>query len=197
MFNSLVDFVFASSWTLPLIFAIAALDAFFPVVPSEATVITAGVFAATGELSLPLVVLAGALGAVVGDNVSYWAGRKLGRPVTKRLFRGRKARERLEWAEGKLDERGGYLVVVSRFVPGGRTAVTFSAGLVKFSWLRFLGFDVLAGILWASYAAALGYFGGRTFEDEPWKGLLVAFALAGTLTLAVEGYRRFVRGASA
>ena len=74
-----------------------------------------------------------------------------------------------------LEERGGYLIVIARFIPGGRTAATFAAGSLDWPWRRFIVFDVAAGAIWGSYAGLLGYFGGKTFKDSPFKGFLVAF----------------------
>ena len=66
----------------------------------------------------------------------------------------------------------------------------FTAGFVEsFPWHRFARWDALAAAIWGTYAVALGYFGGKTFEEEPWKGLLLAFALALAVTVAVEAYR--------
>jgi membrane protein DedA with SNARE-associated domain len=56
-------------------------------------------------------------------------------------------------------------------------------------WRRFIVFDVIAGVVWASYAALLGYFGGKAFEHQPWKGLLLAFGIALAVTAVVEGVR--------
>ena len=56
-------------------------------------------------------------------------------------------------------------------------------------WRRFIVYDVLAGFVWASYAALLGYFGGKAFERQPWKGLVLAFAIALLVTGVVEGVR--------
>ena len=95
----------------------------------------------------------------------------------RRLFKGDRRRH-LDRAHRLLEERGGYLIIIGRFIPGGRTAVTFAAGSLDWPWRRFIFFDVIAGIIWASYAALLGYFGGKAFETAPWKGLLVAFAVA-------------------
>ena len=58
-----------------------------------------------------------------------------------------------------------------------------------FAWRRFIVYDVIAGVVWATYAALLGYFFGKTFEEEPWKALLLAFGLALTVTGLVEGGR--------
>ena len=133
----------------------------------------------------------GAAGAFLGDNTSYAAGRFLGRPVQQRLFGGQKARRRLEWAKGFLKERGGYVFVVARFIPGGRTATTFTAGLVRFRWLmRFVPFVFLAAILWSGFGTLVGYFGGRVFEDQPIYAVLLAFGIAAAITAAAEVWRR-------
>jgi membrane-associated protein len=188
--ESIVDAVSGSDWSYLIVFAIAMLDAFFPIVPSEATAIAAGVVAGTGGLAVEIVILAAAAGALVGDNISFGIGHFLGGRVERRFFSGEKAQKRLAWARSMLDRRGGYLIVVARFIPGGRTATTFTAGLVEtFPWTRFLRYDAIACGIWGSYTVLLGYFGGRTFEEEPWKGLLLAFGVA----LAVTGLIELVR----
>lgn len=172
----------------PFIFGIAALDVVFPVVPSETSVILAGVLAATGDLVLLAVIAVAAGGAILGDNVSYWIGRTAGPWVVGRFFAGER-KKRIDWAEEQVEERGPYLIVVGRFIPGGRTAITLSCGLLEMRWRRFIAFDVAAGLVWASYAALLGYVGGRSFEENPLKGFLIAFAIALAITAGVETYR--------
>jgi membrane-associated protein len=184
----------ASGWAYAIVFALALLDALVPVVPSETAVITAGVVAGAGDLSLAMIVLAAAAGAFLGDNTAYWIGRRFGARVVGRFFSGEKSRRRIEWAERQLAERGGELVVVARFIPGGRTVVTLSAGLLVFPWRRFVLFDTAAAVGWALYAALLGYFGGRTFEHAAWKGLVlalgIAFAVAGGVEVARWALKR-------
>ena len=195
VFDSFVNAVSGSAWTYAIVFAVSALDAFFPVVPSEATVITAGVFAGNGDLRLELIIPAAAFGAVCGDNVSYWVGRTLGERIAERVFKGERRRH-LDRAHRMLEERGGYLIVIGRFIPGGRMAVTFSAGSLDWPWRRFIVFDLVAGAIWASYATMLGYFGGKTFEDSPWKGLLLAFAIAALVTGGIEAVRWYRKRAA-
>ena len=189
-FDRIADWVSGEWWAYPVIFAVSAIDAFFPVVPSETVVIVGGNLASSGDLVLPLVILAGAAGAVLGDNISYGIGAWVGEHTVKRWFSSEKSQRRLEWAERMLDERGAYIIIIARFIPGGRTAVTFSAGYIPtFPWRRFIVYDVVAGVIWASYAALLGYFGGKTFEDRPWLGLLIALGIALTAGLLVEVVR--------
>jgi membrane protein DedA with SNARE-associated domain len=189
-FDRIADWVSGAWWSYPLIFLIAMVDAFFPVVPSETVVVIGGNLASSGDLSLLLVILFGAAGAVLGDNISYGIGTLVGERTVKRWFRSPKAHRRLEWAERTLAERGAYIIVIARFIPGGRTAVTFSAGYVhSFPWRRFIVYDVAAGLIWGTYAALLGYFGGKTFENHPFWGLGLALGVALTAGLLVEAVR--------
>ena len=201
MFNQFTEYVAsASGWAYAVVFLLALLDAIFPVVPSETAVITAGVVAASGHLSLPLVVVSATVGAVAGDNMAYLIGWRFGDAVTRRFFSGEKARQRLAWARRQLQQRGGQLILVGRFIPGGRTVVTLSAGMLRYRWGRFIILDAVAALVWALYASLLGYFGGRAFENAAWKGLLLAlgvgFAVAG-LTEAVRWLLRGRRGPNA
>ncbi len=188
VFHSIVNAVSGSPWTYGVIFGVAALDGFFPLVPSETTVIAAGVLASSGDLRIELIVPAAAAGAVVGDNVSFWVGRTLGERIADRLFAGDR-RKHLDRAHRMIEERGGYLIVIARFIPGGRTAATFAAGSLDWAWRRFITFDLAAGLIWGSYAGLLGYFGGKTFKDSPFKGFLVAFGIALAITFGIEVFR--------
>ena len=183
----------ASEWAYAIVLFIAFLDAFFPVVPSETVVITAGVVAANGDLNLGMIIAAAAAGAFLGDNTSYLIGRRFGSWIIDRFFRSEKARGRLDWAERQLTERGGELILIARFIPGGRTAVTLSAGTLEFPWRRFALYDVAAALGWALYGSLLGYFGGRTFENETWKGLVLALGIAFAVAGGVELVRWLIR----
>jgi len=188
MFQQFVDAISGSAWSYAIVFVVAAVDAFFPLVPSEATVITAGVLAGSGDLNILLVILAGATGALCGDNVCYWAGRIFGERIAERVFTGQRRRH-YDRAHNLVEERGAYIILVARFIPLGRTAVTFACGSLDWPWQRFIRYDAIAATLWASYAALLGYFGGKAFERQPWKGLVLAFGIALLVTGVVEGVR--------
>jgi membrane-associated protein len=191
LLNGLVNFLTESTWTYFILFGLCLGDAVFPALPSEAAAIVCGIQAARGNLSLGWVLAAAALGAFAGDSSSYALGRWLGRPVQQRFFSGEKARRRLDWAKRFLRERGSYVLVVARFIPGGRTATTFTSGLVHLPWLRkFAPAIAVAAILWAAYAVLLGYLGGRTFRDKPIYALLLAFGIAALITAAIEIGRR-------
>jgi len=195
VFESVVDLVAASGWAYPLILGVAALDAVFPLVPSEATVIAAAALAGAGDLVLGFVLLAGVGGAVIGDNLAYLVGRAGQGRVVGRLLRSRTWQQRVTRAETMLRRRSATIIVVSRFIPGGRTATMLTAGLVGLRWRRFAAYDLAAGVLWATYATLIGLVGGKAFADKPLHGLLLAFGLAALLTLLIEGGRRLLRTA--
>jgi membrane-associated protein len=191
--NGLIDFLTGSDWTYLLLFGICVGDAVLPILPSETAAIVCGIQAARGQLSLPLVLVVAAAGAFVGDNLSYALGRFVGEPVQQRFLSGETARRRLDWAKDFLADRGAYVLVVARFIPGGRTATTFTAGLVRLPWRRrFVPYIALAAILWSLYAVLLGYLGGRTFRDKPFYALLLAFGIAIGITVTIEAVRRFM-----
>jgi membrane protein DedA with SNARE-associated domain len=104
VFQSIVDAVSGSNWSYLIVFAIAMIDAFFPLVPSEATAIAAGVVAGTGGLRVELVILAAALGAIAGDNICFFAGHFLGERLNQRFFQGEKNKK--TGSLGEKDARG-------------------------------------------------------------------------------------------
>lgn len=182
-----------SPWIFLALFGFAALDAFFPIVPSESLVITAGVFAAGGEPNLAGIIAAAAAGAFVGDHISYFIGRTAGERMMKRAKPGSK--KAAAWARGHklLEERGGMILIVCRYIPGARTAITLTAGAVAYRLRSFTFFDAIAALSWGTYSALVGYIGGEAFEEEPWKGLALGLGIALSVTFAVELIRHVRR----
>jgi membrane-associated protein len=170
---------------------VPTFDAVLPILPSEAVVVALGVATAgSTDPRLALLVAAAALGAFLGDNISYLLGRHFGPRVEKRFFTSSRGRKRLAWAERGLERYGGPLIIGCRFVPGGRTAVTVSCGLLAYPRGRFVGSTAVAGVIWATYAFLIGRLGGRAFADRPWYGLILAFAVVLALSGVVEVVRR-------
>lgn len=193
MFDWLSHEVSGSALSYLVVFVAAGLDVLFPLIPSETIVLTASILAAQGDLLIFVLVPSVALGAFVGDNACYWLGRKIGDPIARRLFKGEKGRARLEWAERALQQRGGLLIGVGRFIPGGRTATTFAAGTLEMPYRSFLLADAIAASLWAVYICALGYLGGEAFKDSLWLPLASSLAAAMAVGLGFEAWRRIQR----
>lgn len=199
MFASLVtdltdwlDRVSENWWFLIVILVIAYLDSVIPAVPSETCVIIGGIAAGLGAYPVGLVIVAGAVGAFTGDNTAYLIGRRAGPWFERRAERKEKTRLRLMWAKQQIRVRGGILLVTARFIPGGRTVLTLSSGITRQPHGWFVRWTALAAIIWATYAALLGYAGGRAFKDNHTAAFLVAFAAAITVTLVIE-LVRFIR----
>ena len=191
MFSQAVDWISGSAWSYVFVFLFAVLDAFFPVVPSESLVIVAGTLAGAGDLNVLLVILAASSGAIVGDNISYGIGKWVGKRTVRRLFRHERAHRGFDWAEAQLEQRGSYVILIARFIPFGRTAVTFTAGYTEgLPWHRFIRYDIVAGLVWGTYATMLGYLGGKQFEEQPWKGVLLGLAIAFAGAFGVEWIRK-------
>lgn len=187
VFDWLKDFS-DSSWLPLIIFVIALLDSVIPVVPSETMVIVGGVAAGSEnpQQSLPIIILVAALGAFTGDNLAYQLGRSSEGFLRRTLFRGEKGAKRMLWASEQLDKRGGMLLITARFIPGGRTVVTVMSGATRRPRRWFMTYIAIAAAIWATYAATLGYAGGKQFEDDHTKAFVVAFAMALSVTVMIE-----------
>jgi membrane-associated protein len=179
-------------WFLIVIFAVAFLDSVIPIVPSETTVIIGGVAAGLGEQSLPLVIVCGALGAFLGDNAAYEIGRRFNPRIEAYAQRKPKTAARLRWADEQIRKRGGLLLVTARFIPGGRTALTITSGVTHQPRAWFMFWVAIAVSIWATYAALLGYVGGKAFEDNHTIAFLVAFGTALAVTVVIEIVRHLL-----
>jgi membrane protein DedA with SNARE-associated domain len=174
-------------------FAFPMLDAVLPLVPSESLIIALGVATAgSTDPRIFLLVACTVVGAFIGDNLSYLIGWRFGPWATRRFFSGEKGAARHAWAEQALAKYGMGLIIVCRFIPGGRTAVTLCCGLVRYDWRRFCVATAIAAVLWATYAFMAGRIGGQAFEDEPVIGFAVAFGGALVVSGLVELARRTI-----
>lgn len=163
---------------------VVAGDGIFPLLPGETAIVAAAVLAADGVLSLPLVILAGAVGAVLGDSCAFAVGRAGGGPI-KRFVSRFAGPDRLEAAERMVKRQGAALVLVGRFLPGIRIAINMSCGAGQMAYRRFLLFDSIGALFWSTQAALLGYFAGKAFADQLWVAFVVAFAVTGLVAAFV------------
>jgi len=130
--------------------------------PGDSLLLTAGLLASHGELSLWVLLLSLPVAAILGDNVGYWFGKKIGPPIFKRenslLFRKRN----LLAAKSFYDQHGGKTIVLARFMPFIRTFAPIVAGAVEMEYRRFVFFNAMGGALWAIGVTLAGYFVGET-----------------------------------
>ncbi|GAA3934507.1 hypothetical protein GCM10023085_14840 [Actinomadura viridis] len=201
MLDQIMPFI-DSPWIYVLVCAVVAVDAFLPIVPSETLVIGVAAFAPDGRTQPALLVVAAVVGAVAGDRVSYAIGRSLGHRSSGRAGPGgragsraaprRRVRAAHDRARRALARRGATAIITSRFVPGGRTAVTLVAGSTGYPLRAFWPHTALAALAWAAYGTGLGYL-GASLSAHPLTGIAAGVVLALGLGVAIEGVRCSLR----
>ncbi len=116
--------------------------------PGDSLLVTAGVFAASGQLHLLELILLVPLCAIVGDQIGYWIGRNAGHALYRRedslVFKKRHLRR----AHDFYEKYGGKTVILARFVPIVRTFCPPVAGAAEMAYGRYLAYDIAGGILW-------------------------------------------------
>lgn len=134
-----------------------------PFLPGDSLLFTAGLFAASGDLSLTILLSSLVFAAILGDNINYWVGRKVGLSVFNWKIRGRQLVKSsyLEKTEAFFEKRGVFAIIMARFVPIVRTFTPFAAGVGKMNYRKFLMFDILGGFLWIFMLTLAGYFLGN------------------------------------
>jgi membrane-associated protein len=133
---------------------------FLPLLPGDSLLFAAGSFAAIGSLNPWLLFALLTTAAVVGDNVNYWVGRRIG----QRAFTGRVRflnQAYLDRTHAFFLRHGPRTIVLARFVPIIRTFAPFVAGVGAMPYARFLAYDIAGGVLWVGACTAAGYFFGN------------------------------------
>ncbi|HLD24346.1 hypothetical protein A2973_03400 [Candidatus Gottesmanbacteria bacterium RIFCSPLOWO2_01_FULL_49_10] len=129
--------------------------------PGDSLLFTAGVLSSQGLLSFPLLLLVSYVGAVLGDNVGYWFGHKVG----KKLFQKEDSlffkKHHLIDAQNFYNQHGAKTIVLARFMPFVRTFAPIVAGTADMHYPTFMKYNLLGGLLWAVGISSLGYFLGN------------------------------------
>ncbi len=179
-----VDWTDPAALGYPVIFGGVLLGSIVPVVPTGAVVGAGAAIAVSGgHLNLALVVVLSTVGALIGDLVTFAAGRG-GRGALARWFERRQSEEKLASARERLARQGWLLVVVGRMVPAGRIPVLLAAGALDYAWRRLVPASTGACLLWAVAYAALGVLSGGLF-DNPVAATVIATLLILLVTVVV------------
>lgn len=129
--------------------------------PGDSLLFTAGILASQGLLNYPVLLLVTGSAAILGDNVGYWFGHKIGSKLFQRedsfLFK----RHHLLEAQRFYEKNGAKTIVLARFVPFVRTFAPIVAGAAKMHYQTFIFYNFLGGLLWSVGIASLGYFLGN------------------------------------
>lgn len=155
--------------------------------PGDSLLFTAGVFAARGDLTLPVILVGVFLAAVLGDQVGYAFGKRVGpalfRRPDSRLFK----QEHVERAQRYFDEHGPKTVVLARFVPVVRTFAPIVAGVGTMRYRTFLTYNVLGGLLWGVGVTSLGFALGEAIDvDKYLLPIIAVIVLVSFLPVALE-----------
>jgi membrane protein DedA with SNARE-associated domain len=169
-----------------LCFLLIWFDAVIPIFPGETTLNAASTMAAEGELELGLVMLAGALGAIVGDSSLFWIARKNADKVRPQLDKALE-NPKINTAWDALHRSTGLLLVAGRFVPGMRFAVNATMGLSEIPYRRFLPWSVVGATLWSVYTCALAYRVATTLSGYPLASIVISSIIT-TLALVAVFY---------
>ncbi len=162
------------------------------VVPGETLVIVGGFYAWRGDLWLPAVAVVAVVGAVLGDNLGFWIGRRFGRGFLER--HGRKVLvtpERLTAAEGYYAAHGGKTVFLGRFIPVVRSVGFIVAGAAHMRWRRFLVYDVAGAAIWGTLHSVIGFVLGKSYQRWERYATPLGLALLGVLLFSI-GVSKFL-----
>jgi membrane-associated protein len=198
-------------WAYLALLGLLLVDVFIPIIPTQVLMITGGALTVYGHLSLPLTIATGALGVFCGDLAGYLLGRAVWRRETARsalappppagwmrLLAGRftRVRQTASRLTNGLRRPGPLMIMLCRFVPGGRMAACFHAGRVHYPYRRFLVYESAAALGWAAYGGLVGHLGGSALTGSAWRlGVVAAvaataFAAAGWAFTVSAGRRR-------
>jgi membrane protein DedA with SNARE-associated domain len=171
-------------WAYVMCLCFVWFDAVIPIFPGETTLSAASTIAAGGGLRLEMVMLAGAIGAILGDSSLFWIARANRAKMQPHLDKAlENPKVRTAWSS--LDRSPGLLIVAGRYVPGMRFAVNASMGLGHIRYRRFLGWSVISGILWSVYTCALAYWVSTTLAGFPLPSLIISSLITSAALAAV------------
>lgn len=167
------------------------------IAPGEVTLLIAGLLASQGIVHIWGLIIAGSLGAIIGDNTGYWIGRLGGLPLLRRFGKYFFFKEKHLGATQKyFQSHGGKTLVFGRFISVIKVFIPISAGISHMPYGRFLAYELAGAILSVTTVLALGFFFGeswRLVKDLLGWGGAVAFGLIVAGAAAAYFYRRWRR----
>jgi membrane protein DedA with SNARE-associated domain len=183
------------TYGLILLFLFVAAESSGVPVPGETALVTAGVLAAGGRFNIVEVIAVAALGAVVGDSIGFWIARTGGKRAIGKIPVIRDTLPKLlPRGERFFEKHGPKAVVIGRFVAGLRVTVAWLAGLSGMPWPRFVFYNAIGGILWATtFGLVAYYFGSAVLNAIEKYGLIAVGVIIALGIIGFFGLRRFRR----
>jgi len=149
--------------------------------PGDSLLVTAGVFAAAGNLNLASLLSLVTICAIAGDQLGYAIGRKAGQSLYRRKNSRFFKHEHLQEAHDFYERYGGKTVIMARFIPIIRTFCPPVAGAAKMNYPRYLIYDIFGGLLWVWSMVLIGYWLGRSVPNVEKK---IHFVIAGVILIS-------------
>jgi membrane protein DedA with SNARE-associated domain len=167
--------------------AIVGLESMGVPSPGETALVLAAVLASEGKLQIWLVIVIGCSSAIVGDNIGYLLGRRIGREVLEAPGPLQKRRVHLiAIGERFFAKHGGKAVFLARWVALVRIAAAWFAGIEEMPFREFFLWNALGGITWGTTYGLVGYFGGKGAADAiTHYGVIAAIVLAVVIVVAL------------
>jgi membrane protein DedA with SNARE-associated domain len=151
-----------NTWGYGVVFAAMVLESAGLPLPGETVTLLGGYAAGSGHLNLAGVIAAASSGAMVGDSIGYWVGRRAGWPLLLRVGRLlRQSPEQMETLRIQFLNHAGKSVLLGRFVAVLRVVAGPMAGAVGMPYGRFLVCNCTGAVLWATTMVSLAWLGGR------------------------------------
>lgn len=187
---------------LAIVFLLPALEAsvFLGFLfPGEIAILLGGVLASHGKLALPAVIVAAVTGAIAGDTVGYFVGRRWGHTILRGIgrripFLKHRIDEHLATARNYIRRRGGIAVFLGRFTAALRVMVPGLAGMAEMPYGEFLVWNAAGGLVWGAGFVLLGYAAGEAWKRVAGDASLVGIALLVAVVVGLLG-TKLVRGA--
>jgi len=181
------------TWTYAILFAVIFAETGLvvtPFLPGDSLLFALGSLAAIGALDLTTLLVLMSAAAIIGDTVNYWIGARVGPKVfsqeKSRFFK----KEYLDRTHAFYEKYGGKTIIIARFVPIIRTFAPFVAGIGKMTYLKFLTYNVLGGLLWVGGLTLAGFFFGTLpFVREHFSVIIIAIIIISILPGVIEFLR--------
>lgn len=157
--------------------------------PGETALVLAAVLASQGKLQIWLVIVIGVASAIVGDNIGYWLGRKVGREVLEAPGPLRQHRVNAIAAGDRFfNKHGPKAVFLGRWIALIRVATAWLAGIQRMPFREFFLWNALGGITWGVTFGLAGYFGGHAAATVITRFGIDAAIVLGVLLVAAFAY---------
>jgi membrane-associated protein len=156
-----------SNWGYLIVFAGVFLESIFLtgwIAPGTTVILIGSFFAAQGELNIWMLWATSVVAALLGDNVGYFIGRRMGREVKERYDKKPRLRSGMQRSQRFFSRYGGITVLFGRMISGVDAFIPVTAGMNGMPHWKYMAYDIPGAMLWSGVFCALGYFFGNNWR---------------------------------